>query len=94
MLYALAAFAVYRLARDFTMEEGPFMLYARIQAWVEARDPGQTKWYYRGLQCPMCISFWLALFATLALAPASLPMFLITWLGLAGGAAFLIRLAG
>lgn len=94
MLYLLAIFGVYRVARDLVFEDGPFLLYAKLQALIEQIDPKQEKWYYQGLACPMCLSFWLALFMALLLAPATFQEFMILWLGIAGGAAFLIKLTG
>lgn len=90
-LWIIGAFACYRLARDLVYEEGPFLLYAKLQAWAEQ---GPQNWLRKGLQCPMCLSFWLAFLVALALAPESIPLFMIIWFGIAGGSAFLIRLTG
>lgn len=93
ILVILTAFSVYRLARDLTLEEGPFSLYARFQGWAE----NQSNWLKRGLMCPICLSFWLALLFTLLLGlltPFTWPVFLIHWLGIAGGAAFLLLITG
>lgn len=52
--FILAALAVYRVSRMIAMEDGPADVFARL------RDKaGQSNWIGRGLNCPMCISFWL-----------------------------------
>lgn len=91
MNFIIACFAVYRISRDLVYEDGPFLLYAKLQAFAEKH---QDHWIGQGLACPICLSFWLALLAACALSPASLPEFLLTWLGIAGGAVFLYKLTG
>ena len=80
----LACLAVYRLATDFAWEAGPGALYERIRGWALARY-GADHWLSEGVSCPICLSFWLALPAAFTWGPLS-------WLGIAGAAAFLARL--
>ena len=84
----LAAFATYRVAVLFAEEEGPFELATRWRNLHTADD-----WIGRGLRCPACLSFWLALPATLAalLVDATLPLALwpLYWLAVAGAARWL-----
>lgn len=82
MFYLLAMLGCYRLARAVVLEEGPFGIFA----WVQDKTKLQSNWIERGLACPLCISWWLALVATLFFLPVSLPEFLLTWFGIAGGA--------
>jgi hypothetical protein len=84
MLFTLAALAVYRLAWLVAMDEGPFSLFATLRARV---DPLQRTWLGRGLNCPVCVSFWLAL----ALSWLGGPLWWLWWLALAGAALYLVR---
>jgi hypothetical protein len=56
MLFILAALAVYRLSRMITDEEGPFSLFTKLRGAFPPVD-----WVGRGLECIMCVSFWVAL---------------------------------
>lgn len=79
----LAILATYRIARMIAIEEGAFGVFE----WVRSKvDPRQNTWLGRGMNCPMCISFWVALAFTFLIQVASLQLFLVTWLGIAGGA--------
>ena len=74
---------VYRLAWMVAREEGPFSVFT----WLRGRiDPHQRTWVGRGLNCAGCVSFWLALIATLLLRGSWLD-----WLAMAGLAAWLTR---
>ena len=94
-MFALAVLATYRIARMLAMEEGAFGMFL----WARDRiDPQQKTWLGRGLNCPLCIGFWIALGFTLILwfqqglltpFPIHRSEFLLTWLGLAGAAAVL-----
>lgn len=82
LVYLLALCADYFLARSITMLEGPFGLFAAAR---ERFDPEQTTWLGRGLNCPICVGFWVS-FALAVLLLAYLPaaLFPLNWLGLAG----------
>lgn len=56
MLFILAALAVYRLSRMITDEEGPFSIFTKLRTAFPPVD-----WIGRGLECIMCVSFWVAL---------------------------------
>lgn len=56
----IAALAVYRLARAITRERGPGDLFTRLQA---VGEPGG--WLNDGLNCALCVGFWLSLGAGL-----------------------------
>jgi hypothetical protein len=75
LIFLLALLGTYRLAHMIAMEDGPFDAFS---AW---RDKvGQSSWVGRGLHCPLCLSFWLALPMALAWQVS-----VISWLGIAGG---------
>lgn len=82
MLYLLAMLGCYRLSRMIVLEGGPFDIFAKLQDRIHE----QRNWIERGLACPLCISFWISLLAALFFLPVSLPEFLLTWFGIAGGA--------
>jgi len=75
--------ATYRLAWLIARDEGPF----GVCAWLRGHiDPHQRTWVGRGLNCAGCVSFWLALVATLLLRGSWLD-----WLAMSGLAAWLAR---
>lgn len=76
---AVRAFAVYRLTHLVLFEEGPFEVVKLVHEHV---DPKQETWVGRGLNCPLCVSFWMSLLV------AFLPNRLALWLGLAGAIVF------
>lgn len=86
----LLALAVYRVAHLVAVEDGPFDLAAHLRRRAETTwapreaDAGVyvDHWVTRGLHCPLCLSFWLALPAGL-LAPA-LWAWPLWWLACAG----------
>jgi len=82
--YLIAMLAVYRLATDFAWEDGPGGIYATARGWVMARY-GADDWRSIGICCPICWSFWLAMPFAFVWGP-------LTWLGIAGAVAFLVRL--
>lgn len=73
----LAALAVYRISRMVSDEEGPFSIFTKLRALV----PPDT-WVGRGLECIMCVSFWVALPVALWLGGALWPL---TWMALSSG---------
>lgn len=77
----VAALAVYRVSRMVAIEEGPFKLFTHIRSLA----PAQT-WVQRGLECPICISFWVALPAAWWLGGD-----VLTWLALSGAAVLLTK---
>lgn len=86
--------AVVRLSSLIALEDGPFDLARRARAAIlvrfppVARAPGvaEDHWVARGVSCPLCVSFWLALPAGLLV-----PWPLLGWLGIAGGAYVILR---
>lgn len=81
-----AVLATYRVARMLALEEGAFGIFATIR---ERFDPQQETWLGRGLNCPLCIGFWVALVFALLLAHQNTTMgrseTLLAWFAIAGG---------
>lgn len=71
----LRILATYRVARMIAYEDGPADVLVSLRTWAE-RYPHLAK----GLNCPLCASFWLALLAAVA------PRWSVHWLGIAGAA--------
>lgn len=88
MIVVLAALAVYRAARMLALEEGPLALFDRWRDLFQADN-----WLGRGVRCPLCVGFWLALPVSLGVLwiDATLPPLAwpLAWLGIAGAAAAL-----
>lgn len=94
MLDIIAVFAIYRIATDLAWEDGPFGLFAHWRGAVLTRY-GADDWRSAGVCCPICWSFWLSLPTALLLGVyGSYDSWLwpLYWLGIAGAAAFLVRL--
>lgn len=72
-------------------EEGPFAIFARIQAWAASR-PDRVGGINHGFDCFYCLSIWVTLPVALVIAP-NLFLFFIYWLAISGGAVFLNMLA-
>lgn len=81
-----AMLATYRVATDIATENGPGNLFAHIRRLL-------LPWLGDGVACPVCVSFWLALPASVAavLAEPALDPLLwpLWWLAVAGGARLL-----
>ena len=87
----LAILATYRVASMLATEEGAFGIFQSIR---ERIDPQQETWLGRGINCPLCIGFWVALVLALLLMRRfglGETDTLFVWLGVAGGAALLHR---
>ena len=83
LLFAAAVLGTYRAVRMFLLEDGPFDVFAAIRARVTQRT-----WVGRGLQCYLCLSFWVALGAA-SLMAANWRELVLLWGGIAGGAVVL-----
>ncbi len=88
-LLILSSLAVYRLSYMIAKEEGPISIFARIRGKI---DPDQSTWVGRGINCPLCVSFWLSLLSTVfILQNRDFYTTIFLWLSLAGFSAFLER---
>ena len=90
MMHLLAILAAYRVARMLALEDGPLDVFAHLRARL---DPEQTTWLGRGVNCPLCIGFWVSLIFAAMLPFADWQTFIITWLAIAGGQTFLHEVA-
>lgn len=82
----IAALATYRLAKALSEDEGPLGIF---RSWRGSLDPDQQTWLGRGVNCLMCVSFWVALPIAVLITPDPWHVPLVWW-GLAG-AVVLIR---
>jgi hypothetical protein len=73
----LLTLAVYRLAYMITLENGPFMLFAQIRERIGERFTYDS-WLTLGINCPLCVSFWLSAAAFLFGGG------MLEWFGVAG----------
>jgi hypothetical protein len=83
---ALAAFAVYRVARMVVEEDGPAFVFRRLRD----RFTNDKRALDVGLRCAYCVGFWVALPITILLCIVGgwdAWLWPIWWLGLAGAAA-------
>lgn len=95
----IAALAVYRVSFMIAREDGPFDVFERLRLLAITRYPPETTgnrtrphWIVRGISCPLCISWWLALPAALIVAPDVSALGL--WPAIAGLCLFLYQLGG
>jgi hypothetical protein len=78
--FTLCVLAVYRVSYLATQEEGPFGIFSFIQS----KTVKQSNWFERGMNCVLCLSFWLSAIGGLYLAQ-SVVQFVLYWLAIAGG---------
>ena len=83
MKLLLVTVAVYRISHMIAIEDGPFNVFYRIREYVRKKF-GADHWVYEGFNCPLCISFWLAMVGAWIMVPALISEFVILWLGMAG----------
>jgi hypothetical protein len=72
----VATLAAYRISRMITAEEGPFGAFLWLREHI---DRDQQSWVGRGLNCILCVSFWVTGAIALVLGATWLE-----WLGMAG----------
>lgn len=51
---------IYRIATDIAYMDGPFDAFAYLRGWIVQRY-GSNHWVSHGIQCPICISLWIAI---------------------------------
>lgn len=94
LMLLLAVLSVYRVARMLALEEGPLGIFAEIRGHI---DPQQATWLGRGLNCPKCISYWVALLAALAITYLggywNAVLLALEWNAIAGGAIIIYSFA-
>jgi hypothetical protein len=76
------------------LEEGPFSIFLKLREHF----PQNKGWVGRGLACPMCISFWVAMvFAAWWFWPwlaAGVAFYIVAFLALSGAVVIIYRLVG
>jgi hypothetical protein len=82
ILFIAGVLACYRVARMLALEDGPSDLFATVRGRF---DPQQATWVGRGLNCPLCIGFWVALVVAALIGAGSWQSFILLWLAVAGG---------
>lgn len=87
LAYVLTALATYRLAYLVANERGPFDAATALRSWVLRRVGLDSKhWFYAGISCVKCLSWWLALPCLLLLTDGGIVgALLVGWWGVAGG---------
>lgn len=90
LTFVLAALAVYRIATDVALMDGPFMVFSRFRMRMDERFHASAPWLVHGVMCPICVAWWVALPAALLLAGGSWA-WLLWWQALAGAAALMVR---
>lgn len=88
--FLITGLAVYRIATDVALMDGPFDLFVRLRVWVGERFHATAPWLVTGIGCPICVAWWVALPAALLLAGGSWA-WLLWWQALAGAAALMVR---
>lgn len=83
--FLLGALATYRIARMIADEDGPADLFASLRGAV---DSDQRTWVGRGLNCPLCVSVWVALVLAMPLGGRQ---WVLWWLALSGAATWLYK---
>lgn len=86
----MLALAAYRVARMLAMEEGPFGLFRLFRAKV---DPKQSTWIGRGINCPLCLGFWVS-FALYGLYQINYVNWIVVALAVAGAQVALQKVFG
>lgn len=64
----IVGLAAYRVGRMLAYESGPFRIFERLRTNIDRRYPAipgepphRFAWVNEGFNCPLCLSFWLAL---------------------------------
>lgn len=89
--FVLAGLATYRVSRMLAKERGMFGLFEKTRDWVFTHTG--NGWLNEGVNCPFCLSFWVALIAAfvIELQMGYTPVgFVWLWLALSGFATFLL----
>jgi hypothetical protein len=85
----IAILAVYRVAVMVSSEKGPFAIFEGLRDLVGKTFPpknGKQSWVDQGINCPLCISFWLGFAAAPIVRPSSVYEFVLYALAISGGA--------
>lgn len=90
-LFFLTGLSIYRVSFMLAKEEGPFSVFSSLRGRI---DPSQSTWIGRGINCPLCISFWVCLPSALAVFGLDPYITIMTiWFPLAGLTALFERIS-
>jgi hypothetical protein len=98
--FVLAALMTYRIAYMVALEDGPGDIFVWLRTQVYLQWSGTTQrerggsyhWTYRGINCPLCISFWLSWVVAAGIPWTNWREYLYLSLGIAGFVLVLHRL--
>lgn len=66
--FVIFSLACFRLAELFSVDYGPYHVFANIRSWLGRKGSGSKFWanIAEGINCPWCVGVW---FATLLIIP-------------------------
>jgi hypothetical protein len=73
--FVLLALAVFRVSIMIALEDGPADVFTKLR-----EKAGQKNWIGRGLNCPLCISFWAGLTASLVFTSGLMEWPFVFWI--------------
>ena len=92
LAFVIASLAVYRLSVMLALELGPLNAFAELRGAVWRYVRGRSDhWLWKGINCPLCLSFWLGWLAALALPWQGWAWYALTALALSGVAVALVE---
>lgn len=98
-VFVILVLACYRLAQFVAFDDAPFGLMLKLRQYFgkRASKNGQYSLFWslaELVNCPFCVGIWIAFPLTFMLFPSNLLYFLLYWLAIAGGQAFLESING
>jgi len=86
----LAILAVFRLTHFLKYDEGPFRIVANFRARLSNSDNVLFQEVLKAILCVYCSGLWLSIpIAFLVLNESIISKFILLWLGISGGQAFI-----
>ena len=96
--FIIIAFAAFRIAELFTVDDGPFDCFLKLRTWAGVYDLDKSGQIKSGLgrlmDCPYCLGAWIALALTLFVLWPPNERTWIYVLAIAGAQAFLQTMGG
>lgn len=91
--FAVMSFICYRISRMIALEEGPFEVFTTLRTFFYEHNA--PEWLRRGIICPLCISFWIAIPLAVLMVYSNhydWYTFFYLWFALSGVASFLYKI--